>query len=131
MNGITLMASIAVGSALMGCAYGYTIRDNAAKANAAKAYKAAEAQRVKMQEQLNDVSAKYELERERAGQVSVERTQTIKEYYKTVPALDATCAVPPAMYGVLANAVRDANIAAASEPSSELPDDLRAALPGN
>ena len=105
---------------VLGCANGYAIRDGAAKAAAAKAFKAAEGQRIILQGQLDVVSAKYEKERERASRVAVERHNTIREFYRTAPPVDPSCAVSELPYSVLVNSVRDANVAASGEPSSEL-----------
>ena len=95
---------------VLGCANGYAIRDGSAKAAAVKAYKA----QIAVQERLNNVSTLYEAERERASRVSTERTNTVREYYRDVPALADGCALPDPMFGLLINAVRDHNAAAES-----------------
>lgn len=106
---------------VLGCANGYNIRANMAKTAAAKAYQAAEKQRAELQEKIDVISAKYETERSRASQVHVERINTIRRYYSTSPAVDASCAAPDVIYGLLANSVRDANAATSGELSSEMP----------
>ena len=121
MSNMALIISIVVGAFVLGCANGYAIRDGAAKSSAAKAYKAAEGQRIILQGQLDVVSTKYEKERERAGRVAVERYNTVKEYYRTAPPVDASCGLPDLPYSLLVNSVRDANIAASGEPSVSLP----------
>lgn len=95
---------------VLGCANGYAIRDGSAKAAAAKAYKA----QIAVQERLNEVSTLYEAERERASRVATERTNTVREYYRDVPALADGCALPDPMFGLLISAVRDHNAAAES-----------------
>ena len=105
---------------VIGCANGYSIRANMAKAALAKAYQAAEKQRFELQEKVNVISAKYEAERSRTSQVHVERINTIRRYYSTSDPVAASCAVPDAIYGLLANSVRDANAATSSELSGEL-----------
>lgn len=113
-------AAVAVAFAL-GCTVGYSNRDNMAKAAAAKAYQAAEKQRSELQEKVNVISAKYEVERGRASQVHVERTNTIRRYYSTSGPVAASCAVPDVIYGLLANSVRDANASTSGELGGELP----------
>lgn len=121
MSNMALIISIVVGAFVLGCLNGYTIKDSAAKAAAAKAFKAAEGQRIVLQGQLDVVSAKYEKERERASRVAVERHNTIREFYRNAPPVDPSCAVPELPYGLLVNSVRDANVAASGELGSELP----------
>jgi hypothetical protein len=120
MSNLAVTIAVIVGIFVIGCANGYAIRDGAAKAAAAKAFKAAEGQRIILQGQLDVVSAKYEKERERASRVAVERYTTIRKYYPAHP-VDPSCAVPDPMYGLLVNSVRDANVAASGELGSELP----------
>lgn len=95
---------------VLGCANGYAIRDGSAKAAAVKAYKA----QIAVQERLNEVSTLYEAERERASRVATERTNTVREYYRDVPAVADGCALPDPMFGLLIGAVRDHNAAAES-----------------
>lgn len=102
---------------VLGCANGYAIRDGAAKSSAAKAYKAAEEQRVIMQGKIDTISAQYEEERRRVSSVNVQRTNTIKEFYRDAPAVPAECALPDPMFSLLVNSVRDANVAT-GEPIS-------------
>jgi len=105
---------------MLGCATGYSNRDGSAKAAAAKAFKAAEAQRVAMQGEIDIISAKYEVERKRVANVNTQRTNTIKEYYLNAPAVDPRCALSVPMYSLLANHVADANVATTGEPSRDL-----------
>lgn len=128
MSNIVLIISVVIGAFVLGCLNGFAIRDGAAKSAAAKAFKAAEGQRIVLQGQLNVVSAKYEKERERATRLAMARTNTIREFYRTAPPVDASCAVPDPMYGLLVNSVRDANVAASGEPSDALPKSTTAAV---
>lgn len=121
MSNMVLIISIVVGAFFLGCINGYVVRDGAAKSSASKAYKAAEGQRIILQGQLDVVSTKYEKERERATRLAMERTNTVREFYRTAPPVDAACGLPDPMYSLLVNSVRDANVAAAGEPSVSLP----------
>lgn len=131
MSNLAVTIAVIVGVFLLGCLNGYSIRDGAAKAAATKAFKAAEGQRIVLQGQLDVVSAKYEKERERASRVAVERHNTVREFYRTAPPVDPACAVPERMYGLLANSVRDANVAASGEPSGSVLKSTNTAQPGH
>jgi len=102
---------------VLGCANGYVVRDGSAKSAAAKAYKAAEGRRIVMQGQIDVLSAQYEEERRRVSSINIQRTNTIKEFYRDAPAVPAECALPDLMYSLLVNSVRDANVST-GEPSS-------------
>ena len=128
MSNLAVTIAVIIGIFVIGCANGYAIRDGAAKAAAAKAFKAAEGQRIILQGQLNVVSAKYEKERERATRLAMARTNTIREFYRTAPPVDASCAVSELPYGLLVNSVRDANVAASGELGSELPKSAPSAV---
>lgn len=113
----------AVGGALIiGAASGYKVRDWQCDAAYAKALEKAEKLRVKKQEVVDNVSQTYEYERDQANVVATERTNTIREIYKTAPAVPVDCAAPDALRRVLEGSVRDANAAATGKPSVEVPD---------
>ena len=113
----------AVGGALiLGVASGYKVRDWQCDAAYAKALEKAEKSRAKKQEVVYDVSQTYESERDKADVVATERTNTIREIYKTVPAAPVDCAAPDALRRVLESGVRDANAAATGKPSGEVPN---------
>jgi hypothetical protein len=113
----------AVGGALiLGAASGYKVRDWQCDAAYAKALEKAEKSRAKKQEVVDDVSQTYESERDKADVVATERTNTIREIYKTVPAAPVDCAAPDALRRVLESGVRDANAAATDKPSGEVSD---------
>jgi len=113
----------AVGGALiLGAASGYKVRDWQCDAAYAKALEKAEKLRAKKQEVVDNVSQTYEYERDQANVVATERTNTIREIYKTVPATPADCAAPDAVRRLLESSVRDANAASSGKPSSEVSD---------
>jgi hypothetical protein len=111
----------AIGGALiLGAASGYKVRDWQCDAAYAKAFEKTEKSRVEKQGIVDDVSQTYEYERDQANVVATERTNTIREIYKTVPATPADCAAPDAVRGLLESGVRDANAASSGKPSSEV-----------
>ena len=113
----------AIGGALiLGAASGYKVRDWQCDAAFAKALEKAEKLRVEKQGIVNDISQTYEYERDQADVVATERTNTIREIYKTAPAVAVDCAAPDALRRVLEGGVRDANAAATGKPSVEVSD---------
>jgi len=116
----------AIGGALiLGAASGYKVRDWQCDAAYAKALEKAEKARVKKQGIVYDISQTYETERDQADVVATERTNTIREIYKTAPAVAVDCAAPDALRRVLEGSVRDANAASSGEPSVEVSDASR------
>ena len=110
------------GALIIGAFSGYKVRDWQCDAAFAKALEKAEKLRVKKQEVVDDVSQTYEVERDQANVVATERINTIREIYKTAPAVPVDCAGSDALRRVLESSVRDANAAATSKPSGEVPD---------
>ena len=110
------------GALVIGVASGYKVRDWQCDAAFAKALEKAEKLRVKKQEIVDDISQTYETERDQANVVATERTNTIREIYKTAPAVAVDCAAPDALRRVLEGSVRDANAAATGKPSVEVSD---------
>ena len=110
------------GALIIGAASGYKVRDWQCDAAFAKALEKAEKLRVKKQEVVDDVSKTYESERDQANVVATERTNTIREIYKTAPAVPVDCAGSDALRRVLEGGVRDANAATTGKPSGEVPD---------
>jgi putative sterol carrier protein len=119
-NPILLYA--AGGALIIGAASGYTVRDWQCDAAYAKALEKAEKSRVKKQGIVDNVSQTYETERDQANVVATERTNTIREIYKTAPAVPVDCAGSDALRRVLEGSVRDANAAATGKPSVEVPN---------
>jgi hypothetical protein len=116
----------AVGGALIiGAASGYKVRDWQCDAAYAKALEKAEKLRVKKQEVVDNVSQTYEAERDQANVVATERTNTIREIYKTAPAVPVDCAGSDALRRVLESGIRDANAAATGKPNVEVSDTSR------
>ena len=115
------------GALVIGAASGYKVRDWQCDAAFAKALEKAEKLRVKKQEIVDDVSQTYETERDQANVVATERTNTIREIYKTAPAVPVDCAGSDALRRVLEGSVRDANAAATGKPSVEVSDASRPA----
>ena len=113
------------GALVIGVASGYKVRDWQCDAAFAKALEKAEKLRVKKQEIVDDISQTYEVERDQADVVATERTNTIREIYKTAPAVPVDCAGSDALRRVLEGSVRDANAAATGKPSVEVSDASR------
>ena len=110
------------GALVIGVASGYKVRDWQCDAAFAKALEKAEKLRVKKQEIVDDVSQTYETERDQADVVATERTNTIREIYKTAPAVPVDCAGSDALRRVLEGGVRDANAASSGKPSGKVSD---------
>ena len=110
------------GALIIGAASGYKVRDWQCDAAFAKALEKAEKLRVKKQEVVDNVSQTYEVERDQANVVATERTNTIREIYKTAPAVPVDCAGSDALRRVLESGVSDANAAASGKPSGPVPD---------
>ena len=113
------------GALIIGAASGYKVRDWQCDAAFAKALEKAEKLRVKKQEVVDNVSQTYESQRDQANVVATERTNTIREIYKTAPAVPVDCAGSDALRRVLESGIRDANAAASGKPSVEVPDTSR------
>ena len=92
-----------------------------------KGVEKAEKLRVKKQEVVDNVSQTYEVERDQADVVATERTNTIREIYKTAPAVPVDCAGSDALRRVLESGVSDANAAASGKPSGPVPDTTKPA----
>jgi hypothetical protein len=110
------------GALIIGAASGYKVRDWQCDAAFAKALEKAEKLRIKKQEVVDNVSQTYESERDQANVLATERTNTIREIYKTAPAVAADCAAPDSLRGLLESSVRDANAAASGKLGSEVSD---------
>jgi hypothetical protein len=111
----------AAGALIIGAASGYKVRDWQCDAAFAKALEKAEKLRVKKQEVVDNVSQTYESERDQANVVATERINTIREIYKTAPAVPVDCAGSDALRRVLESGVSDANAATTGKPSGEVP----------
>lgn len=116
-----LMGYVAAGTLVVGAVAGYKVRDWQCDAAYSKALEKAEKQRAEMQKAVDDVSLVYQVERDKADIVATERTNTIREIYKTAPAIPADCTPPDGVSGLLESGIRDANAAASGKPGGELP----------
>lgn len=125
-----LKAAIAALALAMAFAGGFGVSHNMAKAHEAKMAKMALMAQIAMQKELNNVSARYEVERERAAQALGGRVQTVREYWRDRPAPSPDCAVPAPLVGLLNGAVSDAN-AATGQSRGPLPDATAAAKSGD
>ena len=117
-----LMGYVAAGTLVVGAVAGYKVRDWQCDAAYSEALEKAEKQRAEMQKAVDDVSQTYEAERDQANVVATERTNTIREIYKTAPAVSVDCSAPEPVRRLLESSVRDANAAATGKPSVEVPD---------
>ncbi len=99
---------IAGGLLIVGFFGGYKVKDWQCDAAYAKALEKAEKQRVAMQKVIDGKAVQYEEARSAAETTSIERTNTIKEIYRDIPAPPADCPAPPdGVVGVLKQSVRD------------------------
>ena len=99
---------VAGGLLLVGFIGGYKVKDWQCDAAYAKALEKAEKQRVVMQKVIDTKATQYEEARSANETTSIERTNTIREIYKNIPAPPADCPAPPdGVIGLLQQSVRD------------------------
>ena len=103
-----LMAALAL--LLVFC--GWKIRDWQCDAAYAKALKHSTQIKDKQAAIVNDVSRDYEDKRSQSDVITNQRTNTIREIYRDVPAPAVSCAAPDAARRLLEDGVHDANAAA-------------------
>jgi hypothetical protein len=115
-----LVMYVAAGTLIVGAAAGYKVRDWQCDAAYAKALEKAEKSRAKKQEVVYDISQTYEAERDKADVVATERINTIREIYKTAPAVPVDCSAPDAVRRLLESSVSDANASTTGKPSGEV-----------
>jgi hypothetical protein len=111
------MGYVAAGALAIGLASGWKIKDWQCDAAYSKALEKAEKQRQQMQGQIDAVSTLYQAERDKADVVVAEERETIREIYKTLPAVSADCVPDVRVVGLLEGGVSRANAAASGEPS--------------
>jgi hypothetical protein len=110
---------IAGGLLIVGFFGGYKVKDWQCDAAYAKALEKAEKQRVAMQKVIDGKAVQYEEARSAAETTSIERTNTIKEIYRDIPAPPADCPAPPdGVVGVLKQSVRDTDTPGSARQSS-------------
>jgi len=112
-----IMGYVAAGALVIGLTAGWTIKDWQCDAAYSAALEKAEKQRKEMQGKIDEVSSVYQAERDKADVVVAGEKQTIREIYKTLPAVPADCVPDARVVGLLEGGVNRANAAAASEPS--------------
>jgi len=117
-----LMIYATAGALVIGAAAGYKVRDWQCAAAYAEALEKAQKQGAKKQKVVYDVSQTYEAERDKADVVATERINTIREIYKTTPAVPVDCSAPDAVRRLLEGSIRDANAASTGKSSGEVPD---------
>jgi hypothetical protein len=111
------MGYVAAGALAVGLTAGWKVKDWQCDAAYSAVLEKAAKQRQQMQGKIDEVSTLYQSERDKADVVVAGEKQTIREIYKTLPAVPATCAPDPRLIGLLEGGVNRANAAAASEPS--------------
>jgi len=111
-----IMGYVAAGALVIGLATGWTIKDWQCDAAYSAALEKAEKQRQQMQGKIDEVSSVYQAERDKADVVVAGEKETIREIYKTLPAVPADCTPDPRVVGLLEGGVNRANAAASSEP---------------
>ena len=96
------------GLLIVGFLGGYKVKDWQCDAAYAKALEKAAKQKEQMQGVIDAKAQEYEKARDIADGRSIERTDTIREIYKTIPAPPADCPVPPdRAVGLLIESIRD------------------------
>ena len=113
------MIYAAAGALVVGAVAGYKVRDWQCDAAYAKALEKAAKQRAKADIILDTKSAAYEEKRAEADVRSVERINTIREIYRTVPAAAASCAPPDDAVRVLVEVIGNPDTEAAAGKSGE------------
>jgi hypothetical protein len=113
------MLYAAAGALVVGTVAGYKVRDWQCDAAYAKTLEKAAKQRAKADIILDTKSAAYEEKRAEADVRSVERINTIREIYRTVPAAAASCAPPDDAVRVLLEVIGNPNTEATAGQSGE------------
>lgn len=111
------MGYVAAGALAIGLASGWKIKDWQCDAAYSKALEKAEKQRQQMQGKIDEVSTLYQAERDKADVVVAGERETIREIYKTLPAVSADCVPDVRVVGLLEGGLSRANAAASGEPS--------------
>lgn len=112
-----IMGYVAAGALAIGLTAGWKVKDWQCDAAYSAVLEKAAKQRQQMQGKIDEVSTLYQSERDKADVVVAGEKQTIREIYKTLPAVPADCAADVRIVGLLEGGVNRANAAAASEPS--------------
>jgi hypothetical protein len=115
-----LMLYATAGALVIGAAAGYKVRDWQCDAAYSKAIEKAQKERAAKEKVVFDVSEVFEEERNKADVVATERINTIREIYKTAPAVPVDCSAPDAVRRLLEGSIRDANAASTGKSSGEV-----------
>jgi len=107
------------GLLIIGFLGGYKVRDWQCDAAYAAALEKAEKQRAKVEKILDTKSTAYEEGRAAADVRSTERTNTVREIYRMVPAAASSCAPPDDAIRVLIESIGNPNTEAAAGQSGE------------
>lgn len=99
---------------------GYKVRSWQCAAAITEALEKAEEQRAKLQEQIDEVSMRYEEAREEAALASGSRERDIRTIYRDV-AVAVDCATPRDVRRVLESGINRANSATRGEPAEVVP----------
>jgi len=110
-----IMGYVAVGALVVGAAAGWTIKDWQCDSAYSKALEKAEKQRQQMQGKIDEASFIYQAARDQADVVVAGERETIREIYKTLPAVPTDCTPDPRIVGLLESGINRANAAASSE----------------
>jgi hypothetical protein len=112
-----LFAYAAAGALVIGVGAGWKVRDWQCDAAYSKALEKAERERKALQGKINAISTTYEQERDQTDMVVAGTRTTIREIYKTLPAVPADCSPDVRVIGLLQGSVSDANRAASGKSS--------------
>jgi hypothetical protein len=123
------MLYAAAGALVVGAAAGYKVRDWQCDAAYSAAIEKAQKERAAKEKVVFDVSEVYEEERNQANVVATERTNTIREIYKTAPSVPADCAPPDGVGRLLESSISDANAASSGKSGGELSASAQPASP--
>lgn len=102
-------AYLAAGALIIGVTAGWKVRDWQCDAAYAKALEKANKQRDKAQGAVDEISATYEAERDQTYGVATQTKETIREIYRTAPAVPVDCNPDPRIVGMLESSVGSAN----------------------
>ena len=111
------MGYVAAGALVIGLASGWKVRDWQCDAAYSKALEKADEQRQEMQGKIDEVSTLYQTQQDQADVVVAGERETIREIYKTLPAVSADCAPDYRVIGLLEGGINRANAAASGESS--------------
>ena len=112
-----VMGYVAAGALVIGLASGWKVRDWQCDAAYSKALEKADEQRQEMQGKIDEVSTLYQTQQDQADVVVAGERETIREIYKTLPAVPADCAPDYRVIGLLEGGINRANAAASGESS--------------